>query len=460
MPRFKSGLIFFEETELPDEIREFSKRYKSYFVVFPYVYINFLRRKIKTVGIADELKKEFFLNLPFISDSLLEHPRVQREVQLRDYQKNAVSDWISSGKGGGVIVMPTGTGKTFVGIYAVQLLLTPTLFVVPTLSLVDQWIEKLSHFFYEEDVGEWTGRKKKLLPITVSTYDSAYISAEYLGDKFGMVVFDEAHHLPSESYRKIAEMSIAPFRLGLTATPEREDGLHRLLGELVGDFSKKIKHQDIKKGRFIADWEVREIRIRMSEEKIREYRNLMDKWKNFCLKKGMNPGSKHTFFEVLSLSFRSKEAREALLSLRKAKRIAFNTDEKIEKLREILMKHRGEKIIIFTDTQEMAYRISAEFFVPAITAEISGEERRKYLDDFSEGRKKVIVSAHVLDEGVDVPDASVAVIVSGSGSSREFIQRLGRVLRPSKPRAIMYEIISAGTSEKFSSERRKRYIEG
>ncbi len=334
----------------------------------------------------------------------------------------------------------------------------PTIFVVPTLSLVDQWLEKLSQFFCEEDVGEWTGRKKKLLPITVATYDSAYISAEYLGDKFGMIVFDEVHHLPSESYRKIAEMSLAPFRLGLTATPEREDGLHRLLNELVGDFSKKIRHEEVKKGKFIADWEVREVRVRMSEEKLREYRKLMDKWKNFCLKKGVNPGSKRAFFEVLSLSFRSAEAREALLSLRKAKKLAFNTDEKIEKVREILMKHKGEKIIIFTDTQEMAYRISSEFFVPVITSEISGEERKRYLDDFSEGRKKVIVSAHVLDEGVDVPDASVAVIVSGSGSSREFVQRLGRVLRPSKPRALLYEIISVGTSEKFSSERRKKYI--
>lgn len=458
MPWFKSGLVFFDEGELPEGIRRFSKQHKNYFVVFPYIYISFLRRKIVSVESPKMLKEKFFLHLQFISNSLLGQPRIQRKVQLRDYQREVISDWVLSGKGGGVIVMPTGTGKTFVGIYASQLIVMPTLFVVPTLSLVDQWLGKLSQFFCEEDVGEWTGRRKKLLPITVATYDSAYISAEYLGDKFGMIVFDEVHHLPSESYRKIAEMSLAPFRLGLTATPEREDGLHRLLNELMGEFSKKVKHEQIKKRKFIADWEVREVRVKMSEEKLREYRKLMDKWKSFCLKRRINPGSKRAFFEVLSLSFRSAEAREALLSLRKAKKLAFNTDEKIEKVREILMKHRGEKIIIFTDTQEMAYRISSEFFVPVITSEISGEERKRYLDDFSEGRKKVIVSAHVLDEGVDVPDASVAVIVSGSGSSREFIQRLGRVLRPSKPRALLYEIISVGTSERFSSERRKKYI--
>ncbi|WP_239233766.1 DEAD/DEAH box helicase family protein [Thermococcus chitonophagus] len=146
------------------------------------------------------------------------------EFELRDYQVEAVEKWMKEKKG--IIVLPTGSGKTIIAMEIIRRLSLSTLVVVPTLALLEQWKERLSIF---GEVGEFSGKKKELKPITVTTYDSAYINAEILGDKFFLIVFDECHHLPSEAYRNIAQMSAAPYRLGLTAFPERADNLHTLL---------------------------------------------------------------------------------------------------------------------------------------------------------------------------------------------------------------------------------------
>jgi superfamily II DNA or RNA helicase len=436
--RFYKGLIFIskDESEIINKINP--KKYKDEFVSFPSEIVLNLPEKIKEVEGLEFLPNPNPLGFP----------------DIRDYQKKAFEMWSIDGNFKGTIVMPTGTGKTFLAIYCICHLKLPTLCVVPTLALVDQWVQKLNLFF--DEVGEWTGRAKNLKPITVATYDSASISAEFLGNKFAFLVFDEVHHLPSENYRKIAQMSVAWNRLGLTATLEREDGLHKLIPELVGSFIYKVNIKDVRN--FIADWHIVQLNTKMTKEDVIKYSALMKKYRDFCTSLGLNPGEKETFLRVLRLSFRDPIAREAVSSLREAKKLAMNYEGKINVVREILKKHKGEKILIFTDSQQMAYKISETFLIPAITSEISTEERSFYLKAFSEGKITAIVSAHVLDEGIDVPEASVAVIVSGSGSPREFVQRLGRILRPSKPKALMYEIISSATSEYSTSKRRKQAL--
>jgi DNA repair helicase RAD25 len=120
---------------------------------------------------------------------------------------------------------------------------------------------------------------------------------------------------------------------------------------------------------------------------------------------------------------------------------------------------RGEKILVFTDSNELVRRISLRFLVPEITHKTSKEERRAVLEMFRRGEVKVIATSHVLDEGVDVPDASVAVVISGTGSPREFIQRLGRLLRPREgKRAVLYELVTRGTREVYVSRRRRASI--
>ncbi|MFX0201512.1 MAG: DEAD/DEAH box helicase, partial [Candidatus Hodarchaeota archaeon] len=153
-------------------------------------------------------------------------------LELRPYQQAALTAWFDASSRG-VIILPTAAGKTFIALKAIEKLNVATLVVVPTLDLLDQWRQILSNQF-GVDVGAYGGGDDILKPLTVSTYDSAYIRAEELGNRFMFIIFDEVHHLPAPSYSQIAEMYIAPYRMGLTATYEREDGGHHDLPRLIG----------------------------------------------------------------------------------------------------------------------------------------------------------------------------------------------------------------------------------
>lgn len=374
-------------------------------------------------------------------------------VELRDYQREAVEAWMRDRRG--VIVLPTGAGKTVVAMEIIRRLSVSTLVVVPTLVLLDQWMERLSVF---GEVGEFSGRRKELRQITVTTYDSAYLAAGYLGGKFMLLVFDECHHLPSEAYRNIAQMSIAPYRLGLTAFPWRSDELHKMLPDLIGGIVYE-KRVDELSGDYLAPYRVVRISIPLTEEEKREYEKNYGRFRDYVVRRRIQFRSSGDFMKLVMRTGSDPEAFKALRSLEKARRIAFNARGKIEKLKELLERHRGEKIIIFTRHNELVYSVSRRFLIPAITHEISKEERKEILRKFREGRYTAIVSSQVLDEGLDVPDASVGIIISGTGSAREFIQRLGRILRPApgKEKAVLYELVSSGTAE-INVARRRRYV--
>ncbi len=379
---------------------------------------------------------------------------VEFDFELRDYQKEAVEKFLRFGRG--VVVLPTGAGKTIVAMEIIRQLSVSTLIVVPTLALLEQWKERLSIF---GDAGEFSGKKKELRPITVTTYDSAYINAELLGDKFFLLVFDECHHLPSEAYRNIAQMSAAPYRLGLTASPERADELHELLPELIGGIIYEKNPEELV-GKYLAPYEVIRIHIPLSREEKELYKKHYEKFKNYVKSRNIKFRSIGDFQRIVVRTGSDEEAFRALRALEQARRIAFNSKKKVEKLRKILEKHRGEKIIIFTRHNDLVYSISKKFLIPAITHKTDKAERMEILKKFREGRYMAIVSSQVLDEGIDVPDASVGVIISGTGSSREFIQRLGRILRPApgKEKAVLYELVSAGTSEVRVARRRSGHL--
>ena len=376
---------------------------------------------------------------------------VEFDFELRDYQKEAVERFLRFKRG--VVVLPTGAGKTIIALEIIRRLSTSTLVVVPTLALLEQWKDRLSIF---GDVGEFSGKKKELKPITVTTYDSAYINAELLGDKFFFLIFDECHHLPSEAYRNIAQMSAAPYRLGLTASPERADELHELLPDLIGGIIYEKSPEELV-GKFLAPYEVVKIHVPLSKEEKELYKRHYEVFMSYIESRKIKFRSLEDFQRIVMRTGSDENAFKALRALEQARRIAFNSKKKIEKLRMILEKHRGEKIIIFTRHNDLVYAISKKFLIPAITHKTDKAERREILKKFRDGEYKAIVSSQVLDEGIDVPDASVGVIISGTGSSREFIQRLGRILRaaPGKERAILYELVSAGTSEVRVARRRK-----
>ncbi len=372
---------------------------------------------------------------------------------LRDYQREALEAWKPGGRG--VIVLPTGAGKTLVAVAAIAELKVPTLIVVPTLELMDQWGEAVKRHLGLTP-SRYGGGEKELGCVTVITYDSAYINVERLGNKFGLIVFDEVHHLPSPGYRQIAELSAAPLRMGLTATPEREDGLHLDLPYLVGPVVYRRYARELA-GKWLAEFDIVRLYVSMSESEREEYAKLMSIYRAFLRKRNLRMRGPRDFEKLIALSVKDPEAREALLAWYKARRIALHASMKLDVLRDILAKHRGDKVLIFAEHSDVVRAVSSRFLVPEITYRTPDEERRALMSMFKEGRVSVLVTSKVLEEGVDVPDANVAVILSGSGSGREFVQRLGRILRPREgKRAILYEVVTSGTKEvKVSSKRRK-----
>ena len=385
---------------------------------------------------------------------LLPCPELGSSVVLRDYQNQALDAWTANGKRG-IIVLPTGSGKTLVGIKAISLLNTPTLVVAPTLDLVDQWRSRLKKEFKTE-VGVLGGGEWDIKALTVSTYDSAYIHADKLGNKFGLIIFDEVHHLPATGYRNIAEMFAAPCRMGLTATFEREDGLHAELNRLVGGkvFEKKVKELT---GTHLSPFRIEKIVVELAEEEKKEYERNQKVFSDYLVRINLVIRSPADFQKLVMRSGRDPGARKALLARNKARDVAYNSISKMGKLSEILKMHSAGKIFIFTEHNKLVHRISRQFLIPSITYRTTSKERSETLNRFRSGVYRAVVTSKVLDEGIDVPDADVGIILSGTGSERAFIQRLGRILRKKDGKeAVLYEIVSAETSEVNTARRRKR----
>lgn len=387
--------------------------------------------------------------------NLIDCPKLSCDLKLHPFQVKALNFWLDHG-GRGIIVLPPGSGKTIIALKAISILNQPTLIVVPTIDLVNQWKGRVENLFGIE-VGVYGGGVKKLAAITVSTYDSAYLYVSEFGDKFSFVVFDEVHHLAAPGYRSIAEFMPAPYRMGLTATFERSDGLHVDLYKLVGGkvFELKVNHLS---GKYLSKYKVHRIFVDLTREEESEYNKQYSLFKSFLRKRGLKLIDRRDFKKFIYLASRDDEARRALLARNRAMEIALNSEGKINLLSEILRENSESKTIIFTQHNQLAYLISKRFLIPIITHKTSKSERSEILEKFRRGDYRVIVTSKVLEEGIDVPDADLAIILSGTGSSREFIQRLGRILRRKEGKeARLIEIVSKRTVEVKISKRRKKH---
>ncbi|GAB3697050.1 DEAD/DEAH box helicase [Halorubrum pallidum] len=376
------------------------------------------------------------------------------EYELREYQRAALDAWHDADDRG-VLELPTGAGKTVIALRAMVDLGVPTLVVVPTVDLLDQWQRELEAEF-DVPIGRFGGGEQRQEAITVSTYDSAYLKADGVGDAFEFVVFDEVHHLGGEGYRDVARLLAAPARLGLTATFERPDGAHETVAELIGDRVYALDVDDLA-GDHLAPYDIRRIEVDLTPEERERYDEKQGTFVEYVREAGITFTSGSDYRELVKRSGNDPAAREALLAKQAAREIMMNAEGKTERLGSILDRHRDDRVIVFTAHTDLVYRLSERFLLPAITAETSAAERRETLERFRDGTYSRVVAANVLDEGVDVPDANVAVVLSGSGSEREFTQRLGRVLRPKTDggRAILYEVVSAETAEERVASRRR-----
>jgi len=384
----------------------------------------------------------------------LKTPKLETTFKLRDYQVDALKFWTKADCRG-IVVLPTGSGKTVLAVKAIEEQKCSTLVVVPTIVLVEQWRQVLQQAF-NTPVGALGGGQEDIEPITVSTYDSARLRAHKLGNIFKLIIFDEVHHLTAPSNRRIAERYLAPKRLGLTATLQKAEAPLLILEELVGPTVYELGVTDLA-GSHLADFTVKTIRLPLSGAEQYEYNRQYDIYRDYLKSRNIKIRSPRDYLNFVKRSGRDPEARRALTARNSAMDIALNSSSKIAYLKQLLKSNPSEKTLIFTSHNKLVYTLSKELLVPAITHQTPREEREEILSRFHSGDYKRVLTSRVLDEGVDVPDASMAVILSGSGSNRQFVQRLGRILRPSPGKeALLFELVSAGTAEVYMSHRRKQ----
>ncbi len=382
--------------------------------------------------------------------------RLPREVsfkgELRDYQKEALKSWRES-KHRGVIALPTGAGKTVIAIAALAELSVPTLIITFTKEQVHQWIRFLREFSNASGlVSAYYSEEKRIAPITVTTYQTASRKTELFATKFSFLIVDEVHHLPAEKFKKIASLMPAPYRIGLSATVEREDGKHEELFPLMGGIVYKIDPGELSRRGYLAPYVIRTVKVDLPNDKKKKYLELRSKY--------LRLAGGRSFNELLNaLKKGDPTAIEAIRVHSKMRSLIQENTEKLKVAERIIMDElkAGSKIIVFTQYKAQAESIAKSVGGFLLYGDLSASKRKAILEAFRRLKSGgVLVVTTVGDEGLDIPDANVGIFLSGTGSRRQFIQRLGRLLRP-KPgkKAILYEIVTARSSEEYQAKKRK-----
>ena len=379
-------------------------------------------------------------------------PKV-RLPTLRDNQTEALDAWTKAGSRGQVI-MPTGTGKTEVALAAMARTRTASLIVAPVRDLMYQWHRRILAAS-EYDAGIVGDGLSDIKPITVTTYDSAYIHMAKMGAGFGLLIFDEEHHLPGKCRREAAILSTAAMRLGLTATPERSDGLHEDLDWLIGPVVYRMPFKEAE-GSALANFDLVRIPVALSEQEQATYDQCTRVIRHFIASRRKEmPG--YTWRHLCKESGKDPHARNAQKAYYLKQSVENRATEKLRVLEDIFRLHKGRQILVFAGSNEMAIEVSKRFLVPTILSHTPKRERLAVLESFAQGVLPVLVANRVLDEGVDVPEAKVAVVIGGQGSTRQAKQRLGRVLRKTgNVRATLYEVVCENTNEVQRSRKRRK----
>ncbi len=353
---------------------------------------------------------------------------------VRDYQREAAEVFYGRGKTGngfGTVVLPCGSGKTVIGLKIMELIGTYTLILAPNTAAVHQWIDEIADKTEvpREQIGEYTGERKEIRPITVGTYQILTWRPDREGDfphfalfrsrDWGLIIYDEVHLLPAPVFRVTAEIQ-ALRRLGLTATLVREDGREEDVFSLVGPKRYDVPWKELERKGWIAEALCNEIRLSLPEEDKIPYAT----------------GDRRTKY-----------------------RIAAENGKKLDIARQLIENHREDQILVIGQYIRQLQRIAASLEAPIITGKTPNAERERIYEDFRRGKLRVIVVSKVANFAIDLPDASVAIQVSGTfGSRQEEAQRLGRILRPKKKNSFFYSLVTRHTVEEEYAHNRQKFL--
>jgi DNA excision repair protein ERCC-3 len=357
-----------------------------------------------------------------------------KPFQPREYQWQAARRWWQEGKpsgGCGVVVLACGAGKTIVALAAMSLVQTKTLILATNQAAVSQWVREIidKTGLTEDQVGMYSGTEKDIKPVTVATYqiltwrrakDAPFEHLHLFEDQdWGLIIYDEVHLLPAPVFGATATLQ-GRRRLGLTATLVREDGREGDVFALVGPKRYDLPWQLLQQQGFISETRCYELRVPF---------------------KGGDFGR-----------YERAEENEKF-------RLASSNPVKMDILAELLVKHREDNVLIIGTYLDQLQAIARRFRAPLITGQTGHQEREKLFDDFRKGRIKLLVVSKVANFSIDLPDANVAIQVSGTfGSRQEEAQRLGRILRPKAKPAIFYTVVTADTKEQEFALKRQLFL--
>ncbi|SFI45561.1 DNA excision repair protein ERCC-3 [Treponema bryantii] len=364
--------------------------------------------------------------------SLRETTSSGRPLEIREYQKGAAHALVGDrgpGTGFGTIVLPCGAGKTIVGMTIMDMLKTSTLIITTNISAVHQWIDELldKTNLTADQIAEYSGESKTIKQVTVATYqvltwrpdkEGPYPHFSIFHERpWGLIIYDEVHMLPAPVFRVVADLQ-AVRRVGLTATLVREDGCEGYVFSLVGPKRYDVPWKELERDRWIASAECIEVRIDL-------------------------PGA--------------QEIDYAVAGTREKHKIASMNPDKLPVVRQIIDHFPDDKILVIGQYLQQLDEIVKELGCPIITGKTPNTERDRIYNDFREGKIRVLVVSKVANFAIDLPDASLAIQVSGTfGSRQEEAQRLGRILRPKERKSRFFTLITRNTvEEEFGSNRQK-----
>jgi len=372
---------------------------------------------------------------------------------LRPDQEAALAAWDRAGWRG-VVVKPTGTGKTEIALTAIARHRVSTLIVTPLRDLMYQWQRRIRQGLGTE-AGVLGDARREIWPITVTTYDSAWIHMKEIGNRYRLIVYDEAHHLPGATLHESALDCLAPMRLGLTATPDRADGRDRMLTELIGPFVFEERVPQAR-GRTLAHYAIVRVPIYLTEPEQEEFDRLSRAIRAYVARRRKD-GAFDWKEDLAKLSRSDPEAKEILRSYHRKLALVHRSAEKLRVVEDILRLHSTEQCVVFTASNRMALDVSARFLIPALTSHSDKQERNAVLDRFAKGAFRALAACQVLNEGWDAPGVKIGVVLGGERGTREAVQRLGRLLRRSGDRpARLFEVVVEETPDVARARRRSR----